>query len=179
MSIISPDGREFQFRENTMTDDPTSSASAAWAGLRPAVRARLAAAVAHAFEHGSIRRADICRIGEVTVTQASADFAEIGRRLPGLLVRDTRARAYVVAGRGVAPAEPRAEPGPAGDVRAIRLALELTQSEFAAALGLGSTAYVSEIERGRRVPSVTVARLAEMYRRHGVPTDFIVRVRGA
>ena len=153
-----------------MTDDQTSPAAAVWSGLRPAVRARLAAAVAHALAHGSIRRKDISRIGEVTVTQATADLAEIAKRLPGLLVRDTRAKAYVVAGRGRHPRD--AADIPPDDFRAIRIALGLTQAEFAAALGLGSVAYLSAIERGRRVPGVTVARLAEMYRRHGIPPEF-------
>ncbi len=58
------------------------------------MRARLAAALDHLYATGQLRRADICRFGEVSVPQASADINEIKKRLPGLLEYDTSAKCY-------------------------------------------------------------------------------------
>lgn len=68
----------------------------AWRGLRPAVRARLAAAVDHLTLTGSLNRADIMRIGEVTAAQASHDLREIKARCPGLLRYDVSAKRYLI-----------------------------------------------------------------------------------
>ncbi len=67
---------------------------APWNGLRIQVRQRLAAAVKHLYATGQLRRADICRIGEVSVPQASADINEIKRRLPSLMAYDGSAKCY-------------------------------------------------------------------------------------
>jgi len=68
-----------------------------WEGLRPAVRARLAMAVEHVMHTGSLNRADIMRIGEVTAAQASHDLTQIIRRCPDLLRYDTSLKRYVLA----------------------------------------------------------------------------------
>lgn len=70
------------------------SKSDPWSGLRIQVRQRLAAAVAHLRETGQLRRADIQRIGEVSVPQASADINEIKRRLPSLMEYDLSLKCY-------------------------------------------------------------------------------------
>lgn len=43
---------------------------------------------------GKLRRSDIQRFGEVSVPQASADIAEIKRRLPRLMEYDTSEKCY-------------------------------------------------------------------------------------
>ena len=65
-----------------------------WHGLRIQVRQRLAAAVAHLRETGSLRRADIMRIGEVSVPQASADINLIKARMPNLMEYDLSEKCY-------------------------------------------------------------------------------------
>ncbi|GAH79757.1 unnamed protein product [marine sediment metagenome] len=56
-------------------------------------------------------------------------------------------------------------------IRARREALELTQEQLATATGLSSQ-YVSLIEQGKRVPSVSsLSRLAEEL---GVSTDYLI-----
>lgn len=65
-----------------------------WHGLRIQVRQRLAKAVEHLCVTGSLRRADIMRIGEVSVPQASADINEIKRRMPRLMEYDTSEKCY-------------------------------------------------------------------------------------
>lgn len=68
-----------------------------WEGLRPAVRVRLSQAVDHLLKTGSLNRADIERIGEVSTPQASADINEIQNRLPHLMRYDPSAKRYVLA----------------------------------------------------------------------------------
>lgn len=63
-------------------------------GLRLSVRERLARAINHAQETGALNRADICRIGEVSVQQASHDIGEIMARFPRLLAYDKSAKTY-------------------------------------------------------------------------------------
>lgn len=65
-----------------------------WCGLRIQVRQRLAAAVEHLKKTGKLRRSDIQKFGEVSVPQASADIAEIKRRLPRLMEYDTSEKCY-------------------------------------------------------------------------------------
>lgn len=64
-------------------------------GLRLSVRERLARAINHAQKTGTLNRADICRIGEVSVPQASADIREIMARFPRLLAYDKSAKVYL------------------------------------------------------------------------------------
>jgi hypothetical protein len=63
-------------------------------GLRLSVRERLARVINHAQISGTLRRADICRIGEVSAPQASVDIREIRARFPKLLVYDAGAKTY-------------------------------------------------------------------------------------
>lgn len=70
-----------------------------WHGLRIQVRQRLAAAVAHLHQTGSLRRADIQRFGEVSTPQASADINLIKKRMPGLLKYDKSLRCYRIRER--------------------------------------------------------------------------------
>ena len=63
-------------------------------GLRLSVRERIARAVNHAQETGTLNRADICRIGEVSTPQASLDIREIMARFPTLLTYDASAKTY-------------------------------------------------------------------------------------
>ncbi|CCJ07035.1 hypothetical protein [Methylocystis sp. SC2] len=72
-------------------------------GLRLSVRERLARAINHAQITGTINRADIRRLGEVSVTQASIDLREIKARFPKLLVYDVSAKTYLATDRIAAP----------------------------------------------------------------------------
>jgi len=72
------------------TEDPL-------AGLRLQVRHRLHAAIRHLKATGSLNRADIQRLGEVSVPQASADLNLIKARFPGLMTYDASAKCYRIA----------------------------------------------------------------------------------
>jgi hypothetical protein len=74
-------------------EDWTSPDSDTWRGLRLAVRTRLAAAMRHLLNHGTLNRADIQRIGEVSTPQASADIRLIEERTKALTY-DVRAKCY-------------------------------------------------------------------------------------
>lgn len=69
-------------------------------GLRIQVRRRLEKAINHLFSHGSLSRADIERIGEVSTQQASADIARLMERFPGLMRYDASAKTYVMDENG-------------------------------------------------------------------------------
>ena len=56
----------------------------------------------------------------------------------------------------------------ADELRTTRLSLGLTVTAWAEALGV-SRQHASDIDSGRRQPSPTLLKLAEMYRRHGLP----------
>lgn len=77
-----------------MKPDARRTNEGPWAGLRLHVRQRLDAAVAHLKKTGQLRRADIQRIAEVSVPQASADIKEIKSRMPGLMEYDPSAKCY-------------------------------------------------------------------------------------
>lgn len=64
------------------------------AGLRLQVRHRLHAAIRHLQSTGSLNRADIVRIGEVSIPQASSDINEIKKRFPGLMAYDPSRKCY-------------------------------------------------------------------------------------
>ena len=68
-----------------------------WNGLRPAARFRLQSAVEHLVKNGSLNRAYIEKIGEVTTAQASYDIREILKRLPNLMRYDRSRKCYVLA----------------------------------------------------------------------------------
>ena len=76
--------------------DPTDPNAPTWKGLRLAVRRRLAGAVAHLIATGKLGRADIQRIGEISVPQASLDLKMIRRRCRGLMTYDKTRKAYVL-----------------------------------------------------------------------------------
>lgn len=61
------------------------------------------------------------------------------------------------------------------EFRAIRQALGLTLMEFGRALGYrgqNQAIAMSKMEAGASEITIRTARLAEMYRRHGVPEEF-------
>ena len=72
----------------------------------------------------------------------------------------------------------RFEP-PEIDVRRVREHLGLSQAEFAVALGYrhhdrqGLRQQVNDMEGGRKPITPQIGRLAEMYRRFGVPPEFL------
>lgn len=70
-----------------------------WQGLRIQVRRRLSEAVDHLRQTGQLRRADIMRIGEVSVPQASADINEIKKRMPRLMEYDPSEKCYRLRGK--------------------------------------------------------------------------------
>ncbi len=53
--------------------------------------------------HGSIRRADLIAMFEISVPQASTDLQEFMRLYPGAIVYDASARQYVPARRTYKP----------------------------------------------------------------------------
>jgi transcriptional regulator with XRE-family HTH domain len=65
------------------------------------------------------------------------------------------------------------------DLRTARETLGLTQADFARALGYRSLdrrnlgQQINDMEHGRKPIMPQTARLAEMFRRFGVPSDFI------
>lgn len=69
----------------------------AWKGLRLAARTRLAAVAAHLIATGTLQRADIVTIGEVSVPQASLDIKAILSRAPDLMTYDASGRCYRLA----------------------------------------------------------------------------------
>ncbi len=63
---------------------------------RLAVRNRLADYAAFVREHGRINRSDICRIGEISFPQASADIAMLMDDYPELRIRyDARLKTFL------------------------------------------------------------------------------------
>lgn len=68
-----------------------------WAGLRLAVRMRLAGAVAHLLLTNSLNRADLMRIGEVSAAQAAIDLRTMQERVPWLMAYDKSGRTYRLA----------------------------------------------------------------------------------
>jgi hypothetical protein len=81
---------------DTPETPPVPRKPSPWAGLRPAVRLRLSEAVERLRETGTLNRADIQRIGEVSMPQASSDIAEIKKRFPDLMRYDRSAKCYVL-----------------------------------------------------------------------------------
>lgn len=71
-----------------------SSDGHSWSGLRKPQRHRLAHAVRHLINTGSLNRADIMRDGEVSQPQASLDLRTIRERQPGLMIYDASAKHY-------------------------------------------------------------------------------------
>lgn len=65
-------------------------------GLRKGQRDRIAASIAHLRETGHINRADIMRIGEVSMPQASVDLGIIMEQMPGLIQYDRKRKCYVL-----------------------------------------------------------------------------------
>ena len=69
------------------------------------------------------------------------------------------------------------------DLRTARESLGLSQADFAIALGYrnhdrqGLRQQINDMEAGRKVITPQTARLAEMLRRFGVPSDFLLRGR--
>jgi transcriptional regulator with XRE-family HTH domain len=63
-------------------------------------------------------------------------------------------------------------------IRAAREQVGLSQADFGQALGYGGTkqsrrGILSAFENGHKPAPIFVARLAEMFRRYGVPKDFM------
>jgi len=82
-------------RDAVASEGDNGDGSGTWAGLRPGVRVRLAKAVEHLMRTGSLNRADIVRIGEVTYAQASHDLSQIKARCPDLMRYDVSSKRYV------------------------------------------------------------------------------------
>jgi transcriptional regulator with XRE-family HTH domain len=58
-------------------------------------------------------------------------------------------------------------------LRDLRLKRDLSQSELARLLGLAARAYISNLEAGRKMPSLDLAmQIAELF---GVTTDYLLR----
>lgn len=66
----------------------------AWEGLRLPARTRLAAATRLLIERGTLQRADVMALGEVSEPQASLDIRQILNRVPELMEYDTVNRCY-------------------------------------------------------------------------------------
>lgn len=81
----------------TKFDHLTTAEAEAWAGLKLPARTRLAAACGHLIGTGTLQRADIMRLGEVSQPQASLDIREILERAPELMTYDKVARCYRLA----------------------------------------------------------------------------------
>jgi hypothetical protein len=67
----------------------------AWGDLRLAVRMRLAASFKYLLHTGHLNRADVQRIGEVSIAQASADI-RLMKEMTGALIYDPSWKRYVV-----------------------------------------------------------------------------------
>jgi transcriptional regulator with XRE-family HTH domain len=71
---------------------------------------------------------------------------------------------------------------PAIAIRAARETLGLSQADFALALGYrnhdrqGLRQQVNDMEAGRKAVTPQVARLAEMFRRFGIPPEFMIEL---
>jgi transcriptional regulator with XRE-family HTH domain len=67
------------------------------------------------------------------------------------------------------------------ELRAARISCGLSLADFAAALGYRSTdkknlrQQICDMEGGRKPITPQVARLAEMFRRHGVPKEWLTQ----
>lgn len=72
-----------------------------WACLKLPVRARLAAACHHLLTEGSLNRADVMRLGEVSEAQAAIDLRTIRDRAPGFMYYDASAKCYRTVGRSM------------------------------------------------------------------------------
>jgi len=74
-------------------DEWTNPNARIWKGLRLAVRTRLAAAFEHLLITGSLNRADLERIGEISTPSASADLRTMQERTDALTY-DASAKCY-------------------------------------------------------------------------------------
>jgi hypothetical protein len=81
----------------TKFDHLTKPEAEAWAGLKLPARTRLAGACRHLIDTGSLQRADIMRLGEVSQPQASLDIRAILERAPDLMTYDKAAKRYRMA----------------------------------------------------------------------------------
>lgn len=117
----------------------------------------------------------------------------------GWLMQNQRTGAYCVlnaggamrsvdprrAARALAMIEAEDVPAPldvdmsaAAAFRAARLSCGLTATEWASALGYASAnprQLIHDMESGRKTVTPSIARLAEMYQRHGIPAEFLTR----
>jgi hypothetical protein len=75
----------------------TKPEAEAWAGLKLPARTRLANACRHLIDNGTLQRADIMRLGEVSQPQASLDIRAILERAPDLMTYDKAAKCYRLA----------------------------------------------------------------------------------
>lgn len=75
-------------------DELTRPDAKAWEGLRLAARTRLAAATRLLMEKGTLQRADVMALGEISQPQASLDIREMLNRVPELMEYDKVGRCY-------------------------------------------------------------------------------------
>lgn len=87
---------ESKTKEAAMSDFEhlTKADAKEWADLRLPARQRLAASCKHLIDNGTLQRADIMRIGEVSQPQASLDIKAIIAAAPELMEYDKQARCY-------------------------------------------------------------------------------------
>lgn len=65
-----------------------------WKSYRLPARQRMALACKHLFDNGTLRRADIQRLGEVSQPQASLDIKAIMLNAPDLMEYDRVSKCY-------------------------------------------------------------------------------------
>jgi hypothetical protein len=95
--LISREERDARLAGETMPKaDWTDPNSTIWRGLKLAQRTRIAAAMKHLLSTGTLNRADIQRIGEVSVPQASIDISVIQKRTSALAY-DRHSKTYRIA----------------------------------------------------------------------------------
>ncbi len=79
-------------------NDWTDPRSPTWRGLSFSARWRCTEAMKHLLAHGSLRRADIQRIGDVSLPTASNDLGQIVKRT-NAMDYDVRDKCYVLKSR--------------------------------------------------------------------------------
>lgn len=99
----------------------------------------------------------------------------------GLKSVDQRRAALALASLDRQLLEDHIDPDPTAAFKACREETGLNQADWAFALGYrnrdrqGARQQVNDMEGGRKPITPQVARLAEMYRRYGIPEEFLLR----
>lgn len=72
------------------------SSAPEWEGKRKPARVRMAQICNHILETGELQRADVMRICEVSMPQASIDIRDVMKAAPDLMHYDKSRRCYVL-----------------------------------------------------------------------------------